>query len=50
MKQDQLVPVRYTRQFRDAIPGSEYVEIDSGHAVAIEKPAELLKVIEEFLA
>jgi pimeloyl-ACP methyl ester carboxylesterase len=50
MKQDQLVPVRYARQFRDAIPGSEYVEIDSGHAAAIEKPAELLKVVEEFLA
>lgn len=50
MKRDQLVPVRYARQFRDAIPGSEYVEIDSGHAVAIEKPAELIKVLEEFLA
>jgi pimeloyl-ACP methyl ester carboxylesterase len=50
MKQDQLVPVRYARQFRDAIPGAEYVEIDSGHAAAIEKPAELLKIIEEFLA
>lgn len=50
MTQDQLVPVRYARQFHEAIRGSEYVEIDSGHAAAIEKPAELLKVIEEFLA
>lgn len=50
MKQDQLVPVRYAREFHAAIPGSEYVEIDSGHAAATEKPAELIKIIEEFLA
>ncbi|MEU6353804.1 alpha/beta hydrolase [Streptomyces sp. NPDC047072] len=50
MKHDQLVPVRYARQFHAAIPGSEYVEIDSGHAAAVEKPAELRKIIEEFLA
>ncbi|MGX7674442.1 alpha/beta fold hydrolase [Plantactinospora sp. DSM 117369] len=50
MRQDQLVPVRYAREFRDAIPGSDYVELDSGHAAAMEKPAELLKTIEEFLA
>lgn len=50
MKQDQLVPMRYARRFREAIPNSEWVEIDSGHAAAIEKPAELLKVVEEFLA
>lgn len=49
MTRDQLVPVRYARQFRDAIPGSEYVEVDSGHAVAMEKPAELIKIVEEFL-
>ena len=49
MKQDQLVPIRYAREFHAAIPGSEYVEIDSGHAAAIEAPAELLKIIEEFL-
>ncbi|MER5704067.1 alpha/beta hydrolase [Micromonospora sp. NPDC002296] len=50
MRQDQLVPVRYAREFRDAIAGSEYVELDCGHAAAMEKPAELLKTIEEFLA
>lgn len=49
MKHDQLVPVRYARQFQAAIPGSEYVELESGHAAAIEKPAELLKVVTEFL-
>lgn len=50
MTQDQLVPVRYARRFRDAIPGSEYVEIDSGHAAAVEKPQELLAVVEKFLS
>ncbi|HET9382955.1 MAG TPA: alpha/beta hydrolase [Streptomyces sp.] len=49
MTHDQLVPVRYAKQFRAAIPGSEYVELDSGHGAAIEKPAELLKVVTEFL-
>jgi pimeloyl-ACP methyl ester carboxylesterase len=50
MRQDQLVPVRYAREFHAAIPGSDYVELDSGHAAAMEQPAELLKTIEEFLA
>lgn len=50
MRQDQLVPVRYAREFRDAIPGADYVELDSGHAAATEKPAELLMTIEKFLA
>ncbi|MFG2222121.1 alpha/beta fold hydrolase [Streptomyces sp. NPDC048644] len=46
---DQLIPNRYARQLRDAIPGSKYVELDSGHLVAVEKPKELLKIIDEFL-
>lgn len=50
MEHDQLVPVRYAREFHQAIPGSEYVEIDSGHAAAIEQPEELIRTIEKFLA
>ncbi|GAA3719363.1 alpha/beta hydrolase [Streptomyces tremellae] len=50
MTRDQLVPVRYAREFHAAIPGSAYVEIDSGHAAATEKPDELSKVVREFLA
>ncbi|WP_156959701.1 alpha/beta fold hydrolase [Nocardia sp. BMG51109] len=49
-KEDHLVPIRYARQLHDTIPGSEYVEIDSGHLVPVEKPAELLKIIDEFFA
>ncbi|KAA2255347.1 alpha/beta hydrolase [Solihabitans fulvus] len=48
-KEDQLVPIRYARQLHEAIPGSEYVEIDSGHLVAVEEPAELLRIVDEFL-
>ena len=50
MRQDQLVPVRYAREFRDEIPGADYVELDCGHAAAMEKPAELIEAIEKFLA
>lgn len=50
MTHDQLVPVRYAREFRAAIPGADYVELDSGHAAAIEVPEELLKTINAFLA
>lgn len=50
MTRDQLVPVRYAREFQSAIPGSSYVEIDSGHAAATEKPEELLKIVQDFLA
>ena len=47
-KEDHLVPIRYARELHETIPGSEYVEIDSGHLVPVEKPAELLKIIDEF--
>ncbi|MEU3448088.1 alpha/beta hydrolase [Streptomyces thermolilacinus] len=49
-KQDHLVPIRYARQFQEAIPDSKLVEIDSGHVMARERPEELLRIIEEFLA
>jgi pimeloyl-ACP methyl ester carboxylesterase len=49
MTKDQLVPVRYAKDFCAAIPGCEYVEIDSGHAAATEKPDVLLRVIQDFL-
>jgi pimeloyl-ACP methyl ester carboxylesterase len=48
-KQDQLIPIRYARQLHETIPGSELIEIDSGHLAAVEKPAEVLKIIEDFL-
>jgi pimeloyl-ACP methyl ester carboxylesterase len=50
MKQDQLVPTRYAKKFHDAIPGSEYAEIDSGHIAASEKPEELCRIMEKFLS
>ncbi|MBC3842706.1 alpha/beta fold hydrolase [Streptacidiphilus sp. 4-A2] len=49
-KQDQLVPLRYSRHFREAIPGSEYAELDTGHLAMLERPEELSRLIEDFLA
>ncbi|NLU66106.1 alpha/beta hydrolase [Streptomyces sp. HNM0574] len=46
---DQLVPLRYAREFHEAIPGSAYAEIDSGHLAALERPEELVAHIEDFL-
>ncbi|MDH6134227.1 pimeloyl-ACP methyl ester carboxylesterase [Kitasatospora sp. MAA4] len=48
-RQDQLVPIRYARQFHEAISGAEYAELDSGHLAALERPEELVQLIEEFL-
>ncbi|WP_051965715.1 alpha/beta fold hydrolase [Kitasatospora mediocidica] len=46
---DQLVQPRYAREFQEAIPGSEFVELDAGHLAVLEKPEELLRLVEEFL-
>lgn len=47
---DQLIPVQHSRNLYDAIPHSEYAELESGHVVFFEKPTELLALIRRFLA
>lgn len=47
---DDIVPVDQVRQLFAAIATARYVEIDSGHAVVVERPAELLSRIERFLS
>ena len=47
--QDHLVPVRHARSMHEAIPGSRYVEIDSGHVVFAEQPDTVAAAIEDFL-
>ncbi|MFI6773307.1 alpha/beta fold hydrolase [Nocardia sp. NPDC050412] len=47
--QDQLVPVTHARDLHAAIPNSRYAEIDSGHVVFFEKPAELVSLVQGFL-
>jgi pimeloyl-ACP methyl ester carboxylesterase len=47
--QDNLVPVEHSHALHDAIAGSRYTEINSGHAVMFEKPDELTEVLRSFL-
>ncbi|MGW6174197.1 alpha/beta fold hydrolase [Arthrobacter sp. NPDC055138] len=47
---DQLVPIRHGKQLFGAIEDARYTEIDCGHAVIFERPAELLRLIDHFTA
>jgi pimeloyl-ACP methyl ester carboxylesterase len=47
--QDHLVPVRHARRLHEAIPRSEYIEIDSGHVVFAEQPDRMVEEIRRFL-
>lgn len=49
LTRDHLVPVQHARALHTAIPGSRYAEIDSGHAVHLEKPEELVRLTRAFL-
>jgi pimeloyl-ACP methyl ester carboxylesterase len=49
LTRDQVVPVERVRLLHQAIAGSQYAEIDSGHVVPFEQPAELVKICQEFL-
>jgi pimeloyl-ACP methyl ester carboxylesterase len=49
-KQDGLVPLRHGEAYRDAIPSAELKVIDRcGHAPQLERPAEFVALVEEFL-
>jgi pimeloyl-ACP methyl ester carboxylesterase len=47
--QDRMVPVSKPRELHAAISGSDYAELDSGHVVLAERPAEFTKLVREFL-
>ncbi|BAJ25924.1 MULTISPECIES: alpha/beta hydrolase [Kitasatospora] len=47
--QDQVIPVGHSRELHRAIRGSRYAEIDSGHNIPYERPAELTALITDFL-
>ena len=47
--QDQMVPRTHSLQLFGAIDDARYTEIDSGHAVVFERPAELLRLVDTFL-
>ncbi len=46
---DQMVPKRHSKALFGAIEDARYTELDSGHAVVFERPAEVFQVIEHFL-
>ncbi|MBV8048687.1 MAG: alpha/beta hydrolase [Paludibacterium sp.] len=47
-RQDYLIPAYQTRQLQQGIAGSQYAEIDSGHAAFVEKPDELVALVRKF--
>jgi pimeloyl-ACP methyl ester carboxylesterase len=49
LTRDQVVPVERARALHEAIAGSQYAEIDSGHVVVFEQPAEFLGTVQKFL-
>jgi pimeloyl-ACP methyl ester carboxylesterase len=48
--QDDLAGVDQARMVFASLPNARYTEIDSGHAVLAERPAEVLALIREFAA
>ena len=47
---DDLVGVEAARLLFASLPSARYAEIDSGHAVLVERPAEVLAIIREFVS
>lgn len=47
--QDRTVPVANHRELAAGIAGSEYIELDAGHVVPMERPDEFVKLIRDFL-
>ena len=48
-RRDGLVPIRFERHVRDALPGSRHVELNCGHVPQLERPRETHAAITEFL-
>lgn len=46
---DQMVPKAHSLQLFGAIDDARYTQIDAGHAVVFERPAELLRLVDTFL-
>lgn len=46
---DQMVQVRHSRELFGAISDSRYAEVEAGHAVVHERPAELFALIDRFM-
>lgn len=46
---DDIIPIGQARALFAAIPDARYVELDSGHAMVVERPAEVLSHVDIFL-
>ncbi|MCP2324013.1 pimeloyl-ACP methyl ester carboxylesterase [Hamadaea flava] len=46
---DTLVPVEHSRELAAGIPGAAYAELDCGHLMATERPAEFVKLVRDFI-
>jgi pimeloyl-ACP methyl ester carboxylesterase len=46
---DAAVPTHHSVDLHNTIPNSTYVEMDSGHMVIFEKPAELVELVHNFV-
>jgi pimeloyl-ACP methyl ester carboxylesterase len=46
--QDTMVPVHHCRALFGMIEDARYAEVDSGHAVVFERPAEVLRLVDNF--
>ncbi|MEU0600028.1 alpha/beta hydrolase [Streptomyces sp. NPDC006393] len=46
---DALIPVEHSRELAAGIPDSRYAELECGHVARLERPAELAKLVGEFL-
>ncbi|AMP12770.1 alpha/beta fold hydrolase [Collimonas pratensis] len=46
---DYLIPEYQTRALHESIQGSEYAQVESGHAAFLEKPDVLVQMIRDFL-
>ena len=48
-RRDQMTPMKFGRAMAAQIPGSRFVELDSGHSMMSEAPRPLLATLKEFL-
>jgi pimeloyl-ACP methyl ester carboxylesterase len=49
LTRDQVVPIEQARALHEAIDGSGFLEIDSGHLVIFERPDELIAAVQGFI-
>jgi pimeloyl-ACP methyl ester carboxylesterase len=49
-ERDPLVPIRFARHVRDALPNAEHLELDCGHVPQLERPKETHDRIVRFFA